>query len=63
MHVDMTDDKGNTFNDVKCAGMPDNIKEKVTYDNFKVGFSSYGKLLPTQVAGGVVLIDTEFTIR
>ena len=63
MHMDMTDDKGNTFNDVKCAGMPDNIKEKVTFDNFKVGFSSYGKLLPTQVSGGVVLIDTEFTIR
>ena len=48
---------------VKCAGMNDAIKEKVTYDNFKEGFSSYGKLLPKNVKGGVVLEDTEFTIK
>lgn len=48
---------------VKCAGMPDKVKEKVTFDNFEVGFTSYGKLLPKQVDGGVVLVDTEFTIK
>lgn len=48
---------------VKCAGMSDKIKEKVTFENFKIGFSSYGKLLPKQVKGGVVLVDTEFTIK
>jgi hypothetical protein len=48
---------------IKCAGMPDRIKEKVTFDNFKVGFSSLGKLLPKHVNGGVVLVDTEFTIK
>lgn len=63
MHEDMTDDKGNVFTDVKCAGMPDNIKEKVTFDSFKVGFSSPGKLMPKQVPGGIVLEDKEFTIR
>lgn len=49
--------------EVKCAGMPDKVKEKVTFDNFKIGFSSYGKLLPKHVNGGVVLVDTEFTIK
>jgi hypothetical protein len=49
--------------EVKCAGMPDKIKEKVTFDNFEVGFTSYGKLLPKHVDGGVVLVDTEFTIK
>lgn len=48
---------------VKCAGMPDTIKEKVTFDKFEVGFSSWGKLLPKHVSGGVVLVDTEFTIK
>jgi hypothetical protein len=49
--------------EVKCAGMPDRIKEKVTFDNFEIGFSSFGKLLPKHVNGGVVLVDTEFTIK
>jgi hypothetical protein len=49
--------------DVKCAGMPDKIKEKVTFKSFNVGFSSFGKLLPKHVDGGVVLVDTEFTIK
>lgn len=48
---------------VKCAGMPDKVKEKVTFENFQVGFSRFGKLLPKHVNGGVVLVDTEFTIK
>jgi hypothetical protein len=48
---------------VRCAGMPEKVKEKVTFDNFEVGFSSFGKLLPKHVNGGVVLVDTEFTIK
>lgn len=48
---------------VKCAGMNDSIKEKVTYDNFKAGFTETGKLLPKNVRGGVVLVETEFTIK
>jgi hypothetical protein len=49
--------------EVKCAGMPEAIKKHVTFDNFKVGFTSFGKLLPKHVDGGVVLVDTEFTIK
>lgn len=52
-----------TILNVKCAGMPDGIKKKVTFDNFEVGFKSFGKLLPKHVDGGVVLVDTEFTIK
>ncbi len=48
---------------VKCAGMPDRIKEKVTFDNFKAGFTESGKLIPKNVPGGVILEDTEFTIK
>lgn len=48
---------------VKCAGMPDRIKEKVTFENFEVGFTSFGKLLPKRTQGGVVLVDTMFTIK
>lgn len=48
---------------VKCSGMTDKIKEKVNFGNFKVGFSSYGKNVPKQVRGGVVLVDSEFSIR
>lgn len=51
------------FLNVKCAGMPDAIKEKVTFDNFKIGFKSNGKLLPKRTQGGIVLVDTEFTIK
>jgi hypothetical protein len=48
---------------VKCAGMPDNVKEKVTYDNFTVGASFGGKLRPTRYAGGIILTPTDFTIK
>lgn len=48
---------------VTCAGMPDAIKEKVTWDNFIKGFRSYGKLLPKRVQGGIILKDTEFTLK
>lgn len=48
---------------VKCAGMPDKVKEKVTFENFEVGFTSGGKLAPKHVNGGVVLVDTDFTIK
>lgn len=48
---------------VTCAGMPDNIKEQVTYDNFHIGSSFEGKLMPKRVKGGVVLLPTTFTIK
>ena len=48
---------------VTCAGMPDNVKEKVTYDNFKSGSTFDGKLMPRRCVGGVVLVETTFTIK
>src|SRR5699024_6714233 len=60
---DILNDDGTTYFKVTCAGMPDKVKENVTFDNFKIGFKSYGKLMPKQVKGGVVLIDSEFTIK
>lgn len=55
--------------DVKCAGMPDNVKEVITKDNFKIGFTTeglsekYQKLVPKRVVGGVVLVPTTFSIK
>lgn len=48
---------------VTCAGMPENVKEKVTYDNFRSGSTFTGKLLPRRYRGGVILTDTTFTIK
>lgn len=49
--------------EVKCAGLPDVCKENVTFENFKQGSKFYGKLTPKTVKGGVVLVETEFTIK
>lgn len=48
---------------VKCAGMPEEVKKQVTIKNFKVGSVFTGKLRPDHVTGGINLVDTEFTIR
>lgn len=48
---------------VTCAGMPDNVKTKVNYDNFCAGSTFTGKLMPRRCVGGVVLVDTTFTIK
>lgn len=48
---------------VTCAGMPENVKSKVDFSNFNYGSKFGGKLLQTKVAGGVLLKDTEFTIK
>ena len=59
--------------DVKCAGMPSNIKKYVTFENFRpVQEDMYlpardgywhGKLLPKQINGGVILQNKVFTIK
>ena len=48
---------------VTCAGMPENVKEQVTYDNFKSGSTFDGKLMPRRYKGGIVLQETTFTIK
>lgn len=47
---------------VTCAGMPDNVKEGVTWENFHIGLSLPGKLVPNHVPGGIILKPTNFTI-
>lgn len=48
---------------VKCAGMPQDLKDLVTYDNFLTGLKLEGKLLPKKYKGGVILESSEFTIK
>ena len=57
------DSKEDVYLSVKCAGMNDKVKENVTFDNFRSGFISGGSLRPKQVEGGVVLMDSDFTIN
>lgn len=45
------------------AGMPPATKKEVTYENFDYGANFGGKLRPLHVPGGIVLVDTDFTIR
>ena len=56
-------DEDHHVEDVKCAGMPDNIKAKVTIDNFRIGGLFDGKLMQRRVPGGVVLVDSTFEIK
>ena len=48
---------------VTCAGMPDNVKEAVTYENFASGSTFEGKLMPRRYPSGIVLEKTTFTIK
>lgn len=62
--IDKETNKEYLYTDVKCAGMPDSVKELITWDNFHYGFIDYGhKLRPKKVKGGVVLETTPFTIK
>ena len=51
------------FLDVKCAGLPSNCKDQVTWENFKLGLIVRGKLMPAHVKGGIVLMPHDFQIR
>lgn len=48
---------------ITCAGMPSQCYKFVNWDNFREGATYTGKLQPKHVPGGIVLKDTEFTIR
>ena len=49
--------------EITCAGMPKSCYDQVTFDNFKEGLTVGGKLMFKHVKGGVILVDTEFTIK
>lgn len=48
---------------ITCAGLPQRCYNQVTWDNFKEGLKVDGKLTFTHVKGGVILRETEFTIK
>lgn len=54
---------------LKCCGMPDNCKDIFLKENsdpvrkFQDGLSIHGKLVPRHIEGGIVLVETDFTIK
>lgn len=55
--------KENGQTDVKIAGCPKNIANNITFEQFEIGNTFTGKLLPKRVRGGSVLVSTDFTIK
>lgn len=49
--------------EIKCAGMPVEVKQNVAWDDFVPGATFTGKLMHRHVKGGILLDTTEFTIR
>ena len=49
--------------EVTCAGMPNNCHSLVTWENFTYGAKYEGKLIPRHCEGGIVLVETDFTIK
>lgn len=48
---------------VRGAGMTDEIKKQVTFDNFKLGATFKGKRATKQIKGGVLIYTTTFSIK
>ena len=48
---------------VTIAGLPKDIGKIINFDNFNIGFSINGKLVPKHVKGGQILENTTFTIK
>ena len=48
---------------VHVAGMPSNLHEQVTFDNFDLGSVYHGKLYQKRVKGGIVLVAGDMQIR
>lgn len=48
---------------VTGAGMTEEVKKQVTFDNFEIGATFKGKRAQKQVKGGIAIYETEFTIR
>lgn len=48
---------------ITVAGMPKSCYKDVTWENFHVGATYKGKLRQKHTQGGIVLVDTPFTIK
>ena len=49
--------------EITCAGMPKQCYKYVEWENFKTSFTCGGKLTFKHVKGGVILVETDFTIK
>lgn len=49
--------------EVTCAGLPDDCHDQVTFENFTESAVYTGKLRPVHTSGGIVLEETNFSIR
>lgn len=62
-------EKGEDGLNVTVAGMPKRLAKYINFDNFKIGFTTEGmnidnpKLTYKHVDGGVLLVETDFTIK
>lgn len=45
------------------AGLPKNMQKALTWEMFESGTTFYGKLTPVQVQGGVILLESEFSLK
>lgn len=48
---------------VKCAGLPKDARDLVTYDTFYLGASFEGKLASKKVPGGILIIPIDFKLK
>lgn len=48
---------------VHCAGMPKRCHGNVTMENFEYGAEFDGKLMPRDVEGGIILVDSTYKIH
>ena len=62
-YLEIFENDGKEEMNIKCAGMPQNIKDTVKEEDFVEGQEFYGKLMPTIVPGGVILKETTFKIK
>lgn len=44
------------------AGLPKEIQDKISYEDFKPGFKVSGKLIPFRVVGGAKLVESVYTL-
>lgn len=57
-------DKNNFYKlNVTIAGLPKKLASNINFKNFKKNFTCGGKLTFKHVKGGVILVDTPFTIK
>lgn len=49
--------------EVKCGGMPAEVKKQVNWNNFHIGSIFEGKLIGKVVPGGYILCDTRYKIN